>query len=139
MFDIGFAELIIIGVVALVVIGPERLPETIRTVSAWVNRLRRSFNDIKREVQQELHNDGVMQDLRKVQKDLREGTDAIRETTDALREGVSAPLKEMVSPATPQSSAGTEASNPSADNGSPSESSSEPQPDATPDSTKNTP
>ena len=46
MFDIGFAELLIIGVVSLLVIGPERLPDAIRTTSAWVNRLRRSFNDI---------------------------------------------------------------------------------------------
>jgi sec-independent protein translocase protein TatB len=64
MFDIGFAELIIIGVVALLVIGPERLPEAVRTASAWINRLRRGFNDIKQEVQQELHNDAVMRDLR---------------------------------------------------------------------------
>ncbi len=50
MFDIGFAELLIIGVVALLVIGPERLPEAVRTASAWINRLRRSFNEIKQYV-----------------------------------------------------------------------------------------
>ncbi len=65
MFDIGFAELVLVGVVGLLVIGPERLPEAIRTGSAWLNRIRRGFNDIKREVQQELHNDQIMQDLRK--------------------------------------------------------------------------
>ena len=64
MFDIGFAELVIIGVVALLVVGPERLPETIRTASGYLNRIRRGFNDIKREVQQELHNDAVMRDLK---------------------------------------------------------------------------
>ena len=61
MFDIGFSELLIIGVVALLVIGPERLPDAIRTGSAWLNRFKRGYNDIKREVQQELHNDSVMQ------------------------------------------------------------------------------
>ena len=44
MFDIGFAELIIIGIVALLVIGPERLPGAVRTASLWINRIRRGFN-----------------------------------------------------------------------------------------------
>jgi sec-independent protein translocase protein TatB len=78
MFDIGFAELIIIGVVALLVIGPERLPEAVRTASAWINRLRRGFNDIKREVQQELHNDAVM-------RDLRDSGDKLRRESEALQ------------------------------------------------------
>jgi len=42
MFDIGFAELLLIGVVGLLVLGPERLPGAVRTVSLWVGRLRRS-------------------------------------------------------------------------------------------------
>ncbi|MDZ7908422.1 MAG: Sec-independent protein translocase protein TatB [Gemmobacter sp.] len=71
MFDIGFGELILVAGVALLVIGPERLPETIRTAHGWLNRLRRGFNDIKREVQQELHNDAVMQDLRKTGQQLK--------------------------------------------------------------------
>ena len=72
MFDIGFAELIIIAVVSLLVIGPERLPEAVRTATLWLNRLRRGFNDIKREVQQELHNDAVMQELRKTGEQLKQ-------------------------------------------------------------------
>lgn len=64
MFDIGFSELVIIAVVGLLVIGPERLPGAIRTGSAWLSRIKRGFNDIKNEVQQELHNDAVMQDLK---------------------------------------------------------------------------
>jgi sec-independent protein translocase protein TatB len=75
MFDIGFAELLIIAVVSLLVIGPERLPGTIRTVSAWISRLRRGFNDIKQEVQQELHNDSVMQELRETGEQLKRETD----------------------------------------------------------------
>ena len=94
MFDIGFAELLIIGVVGLLVIGPERLPEAIRTGSAWLNRFRRSFNEIRDEVRRELHNDSVLRDLRKTSDDLREkGSDLKRqleasvmeEDTDAAR------------------------------------------------------
>ncbi len=81
MFDIGFAELILISVVALLVIGPERLPGAIRTGSLWLSKLKRGFNDIKREVQQELHNDGVMQELRKtgddsIQQDLKDAAES---------------------------------------------------------------
>lgn len=84
MFDIGFAELVVIGVVALLVIGPERLPETIRTASLWLNRIRRGFNEIKQEVQQELHNDAVMRDLRRTGEQLKEDATALgRDLQDA--------------------------------------------------------
>ena len=63
MFDIGFAELIIIAVVSLLVIGPERLPGAVRTVSLWLGRFKRSFNEIRQEIEQELHNDAVLKDL----------------------------------------------------------------------------
>ena len=77
MFDIGFAELVVVAVVGLLVIGPERLPEAIRTGSAWLNRFRRGFNDIKREIQQELHNDAVMQDLRKTGEQLQQQAETL--------------------------------------------------------------
>ncbi len=79
MFDIGFTELVIIAVVALLVIGPERLPDAVRTVSAWVNRFRRGFNEIKQEVQQELHNDAVMRELRESGEKLRRETESLRQ------------------------------------------------------------
>ena len=97
MFDIGFAELIIIGVVALLVIGPERLPGAVRTGSAWLNRLRRSFNDIKQEVQQELHNDAVMRDLRETGDKLRAETDALRSDLTKPMEQLSATVKSVTS------------------------------------------
>ena len=79
MFDIGFAELLLIAVVGLLVIGPERLPGAIRTGSAWLNRLRRGFNELKHEVQRELHNDGVMEELRKTSESVRKETERWRE------------------------------------------------------------
>ncbi|MFK7829654.1 MAG: Sec-independent protein translocase protein TatB [Congregibacter sp.] len=109
MFDIGFAELLIIGVVALLVIGPERLPGAIRTASAWVNRFRRGFNEIKQEVQQELHNDGVMQDL----KQLQEGGKDLRRQTESLRQDLSSKLlpdTDTVSKATQTPDSGSSAS-----------------------------
>ena len=51
MFDIGFPELVLIAVVALLVIGPERLPEALRTLGLWLGRMRRSFTAVKAEIE----------------------------------------------------------------------------------------
>jgi sec-independent protein translocase protein TatB len=88
MFDIGFTELVLLAIVGLLVIGPERLPGTVRTGVQLLRKLKRGFNDIKREVEQELHNDAVMQDLRNTGEQLKEQTSAlgrdIRNTADSL-------------------------------------------------------
>jgi len=70
VFDIGFAELLLIGVVGLLVVGPEQLPGAVRTVMAWVNRFRRSFDQIRTEVRRELHNDEIMQKLKAESQEL---------------------------------------------------------------------
>lgn len=54
MFDIGFWELAFIGVIALLVFGPERLPEVARTAGLWVSRIRRFIATVKRDVEQEI-------------------------------------------------------------------------------------
>ncbi|MFT6285820.1 MAG: sec-independent protein translocase protein TatB [Alcanivorax sp.] len=88
MFDIGFAELIIIGVVGLLVIGPERLPGAIRTASLWLRRIKRGFNDIRQEVEQEIHNDGIMQELKKTGDKLKEDVGAVnRDLKMAVSDG----------------------------------------------------
>tara|TARA_B100001059_G_scaffold129776_2_gene129760 strand:+ start:7162 stop:7539 length:378 start_codon:yes stop_codon:yes gene_type:complete len=83
MFDIGFAEILLIGVVGLLVVGPEQLPGAVRTSMAWVNRFRRSFDQIRTEVRRELHNDEVMQ---KLQEESREFEQQVRDTTRAVDE-----------------------------------------------------
>jgi len=64
MFDIGFLELVLISVISLVVLGPERLPGAIRTVSLWIGRLRRSFNTIKQDIEREIGADDIRRQLR---------------------------------------------------------------------------
>jgi sec-independent protein translocase protein TatB len=54
MFDVGFFELILIGVVALLVIGPERLPGLARTAGKWVGRGRRFVSSVKADIEEEL-------------------------------------------------------------------------------------
>ena len=105
MFDIGFAELVIIAVVALLVIGPERLPSAIRTASLWLNRIKRGFTDIKREVEQELHNDAVMQELRRTGEELKSETDSIgnkiKGATEDLKSGADSIGNDMKEAAEP--------------------------------------
>jgi len=63
MFDIGFTELLLVGLVALFVLGPERLPGAVRTAGLWVGRLKRSFNNIKAEVEREIGADEIRRQL----------------------------------------------------------------------------
>ncbi len=65
MFDIGALELIMIGVVALLVVGPERLPKLARTAGLWVGRARRAFASVKDEIDREIKADELKEILRK--------------------------------------------------------------------------
>ena len=87
MFDIGFAELLLIGVVGLLVVGPEQLPGAVRTVLAWVNRFRRSFDQIRTEVRRELHNDEIMQKLKAESQQLEQ---QVRDTTQSVEQEIQA-------------------------------------------------
>lgn len=55
MFDMSFLELVVIGVVGLLVLGPERLPGAIRTVSLYVGRMKRGFNKLRFEIEDEIN------------------------------------------------------------------------------------
>lgn len=85
MFDVGFPELILIAVVGLLVIGPERLPEALRTLGLWLGRMRRSFTNVKTEIEKEigmdeirrqLHNEAVMEEMKRIERDVRSSVNA---------------------------------------------------------------
>ena len=61
MFDIGFWELAVIGVIALLVVGPERLPTLARNAGRWVGRMRRYISHVKQDIEREIHADEVRQ------------------------------------------------------------------------------
>ncbi|CAH0280911.1 Sec-independent protein translocase protein TatB [Pseudomonas brassicacearum] len=63
MFGISFTELLLVGLVALLVLGPERLPGAARTAGLWIGRLKRSFNAIKQEVEREIGADDIRRQL----------------------------------------------------------------------------
>ena len=63
MFDVGFSELLLIGLVALIVLGPERLPVAARMAGLWIGRLKRSFGNLKAEVEREIGADEIRRQL----------------------------------------------------------------------------
>ena len=54
MFDIGATELLLVAIIGLIVVGPERLPRLARSIGLWVNRARRQMTSIQREINREL-------------------------------------------------------------------------------------
>lgn len=89
MFDIGFFELLLISVVGLLVFGPEQFLDAVRTTGLWVRRIRRSFDEVRAEVQREMHNDAVLRELKEnadsVKKEFQDATEPLRETVAASR------------------------------------------------------
>ena len=63
MFGISFSELLLVGLIALLVLGPERLPGAARTAGLWIGRIKRSFNSIKEEVEREIGADEIRRQL----------------------------------------------------------------------------
>jgi|CXWL01.1.fsa_nt_gi sec-independent protein translocase protein TatB len=80
MFDVGFSELLVIAVVALLVLGPERLPTAARTVGALLRKARQSFESVKSEVERELRDE----ELKKVLKEIPRPADALRSLSQPL-------------------------------------------------------
>jgi len=63
MFDMGFLELLLIGIIALIVLGPERLPKAARTVGLWIGKAKQGFDSIKTEIDRELKVKELQQQL----------------------------------------------------------------------------
>lgn len=76
MFDIGFSELMVIAVVALIVIGPEKLPKVARTVGHLFGRMQRYVNDVKSDISREM----ALDDLRKLQSSMQDTVQSIEQS-----------------------------------------------------------
>ena len=92
MLEIGFPELILIAIVGLLVIGPERLPETLRTLGLWMGRMRRSFTQVKAEIEKEigmdevrrqLHNEAIMEERKRIEAEVKHTADSARSSLNA--------------------------------------------------------
>ncbi|ABE57954.1 Sec-independent protein translocase protein TatB [Chromohalobacter israelensis] len=82
MFDMGFLELMLIGVVALLVLGPERLPTAARTVGLWVGKIKRTVSGMQREISAQLEAEELRQKLNEQQRKLDAGLGKVRDEVE---------------------------------------------------------
>jgi sec-independent protein translocase protein TatB len=85
MFDIGFSELLVIAVVALLVLGPERLPKAAHFVGLWVRRARAQWNSVKSEFERDLASEELQRSLRETRESLRQAEAQIRSGVSGLQ------------------------------------------------------
>ncbi|MGI9252070.1 MAG: Sec-independent protein translocase protein TatB [Pseudohongiellaceae bacterium] len=93
MLNIHSTELLLVLIVALLVIGPERLPAAVRTMSLWVGRLRRSFYKVKAEIEREidadeirrqLHNESVLADIEAAKSEVGETAQLTKDSVNNI-------------------------------------------------------
>ncbi|MEO8976805.1 MAG: Sec-independent protein translocase protein TatB [Casimicrobiaceae bacterium] len=91
MFDIGFSEIFVIAVVALVVIGPEKLPKTARTIGVLFGRLQRYVTDVKADISREMEID----ELRKLQQEMKSAATDIKQSMESAAHGIEAGARDI--------------------------------------------
>jgi sec-independent protein translocase protein TatB len=79
MFDIGFSEIMVVAIISLIIMGPERLPETVRTITLWLGRLRQFISSARSELEDEVGVDEIRRQLRneKIMRDLEKTKDEL--------------------------------------------------------------
>jgi sec-independent protein translocase protein TatB len=95
MFDVGFSELIVVALVALVVIGPERLPRVARTAGHLLGRLQRYVSDVKSDISREIQLD----ELKKVQQDIEQSARGVESSLKEEFSSVESSLNNSILPA----------------------------------------
>ncbi|MCO7470667.1 Sec-independent protein translocase protein TatB [Stenotrophomonas maltophilia] len=85
MFDIGFSELLVIAVVALVVLGPERLPKAARFAGLWVRRARNQWDSVKQELERELQAEDIKRQMQDVRQGMQDTENQLRASGEAVR------------------------------------------------------
>lgn len=88
MFDIGFSEIVVIGVVALIVIGPERLPKVARTLGHMFGRLQRYVNEVKADINREMELDELRKIQSQVQSAARDIEQSVTQAAQSVESGV---------------------------------------------------
>lgn len=85
MFDVGFAELVLLFIIGLLVLGPERLPKVARTLGGLTRKARSSWLNLKRSIEAEIRAEELKQPLEKFQKDMRSAVDGVNRRIDAVQ------------------------------------------------------
>lgn len=96
MFDIGFSELVLVFVIGLIVLGPQRLPVAVKTVVGWIRAIRSLAANVQNELAQELKLQELQDSLKKVEEagrgslspELKESMEELRKTADSMKRSV---------------------------------------------------
>jgi len=95
MFDIGFSELIVIALVALIVVGPERLPRVARTAGHLLGRLQRYVNDVKADINREMQLEELKRLQQQVEQSAREMELSVNKELTTVEESLNQPFKDL--------------------------------------------
>ena len=98
MFDIGFSELLLIAVVALIVIGPERLPKVARTLGHLFGRMQRYVNDVKADIGREMQ----LEELRNLQSSMQDAARSIEQSVSREVTATESELQEITETTAPE-------------------------------------
>jgi sec-independent protein translocase protein TatB len=91
MFDVGFSEIVVIAVVALVVIGPEKLPKTARTLGVLFGRLQRYVGEVKADISRELE----LEELRKLQNEMQSTAQELKQSVETAAKSVESGIRDV--------------------------------------------
>ena len=88
--DIGIQEILLISVIALIVLGPERLPSTVKTIALWLGKIKRSFNSIKADIEREINADEIHEQLHSenVLHQLCEPIEQLKQTANEFKKSI---------------------------------------------------
>ena len=89
MFDAGFLEFLIIGIIALVVIGPERLPSVARTIGGWIGKARAFVDNTKRDIEREINATEMRELLDNQKKEIDELRNIVDDTKESFKKQAS--------------------------------------------------
>lgn len=109
MFEVGFSEIAVIAVIALIVLGPERLPKAARMAGTFLRKARQSFESLKLEVERELEADELKKQFAQIaaapaalsntmQQPFAEAKAALEHNVDAIMQSAKAPLPDVSKP-----------------------------------------
>jgi len=94
MFDVGFAEFLLLSLVGLIVLGPERLPRVARTLGGLARKARSSWLNLKRSIEAEMRAEDLKEPLKRFEKELKSTVEEVKSGVDSIRN---------FDPATPES------------------------------------
>jgi sec-independent protein translocase protein TatB len=98
MFDIGFTEIVLVAVIGLLILGPERMPIAVRTVGLWVGKIKRTVGGVQKEIQDELRIDEIRKKADHNRKAIEDRMAELRAETDIMEAPVVAAEESKAEP-----------------------------------------